>query len=159
MTESEDYTEPIETARMAVEGLPEHLQGPAFSIILEHLLGHGGSASAITPANAPPQSTQVTAAASVSMPPPHVVKERGSRRQQVAWALVTLANRSESATPDVVMRVIKDELGATPPSAAHVSTELKSMTPRRATRTRVGHAYAYAPTIRVGDVFDGLVDE
>jgi hypothetical protein len=93
------------------------------------------------------------------MPPPHVVKERGSRRQQVAWALVTLANRSESATPDAVVRVIKDELGATPPSAGHPSTDLKGMTPRYATRTKMGHAYAYTPTTRLGDIFDGLMDE
>jgi hypothetical protein len=158
MTKLEDFAGPIETARLAVESLPQHLQGPAFSAILERLLGHGGSPPATTPANAPPQPGQPSAPP-VSMPPAHAVKDRGSRRQQVAWALVTLANRSELATPDAVMRVIKDGLGATPPTAAHTSTELKEMTPRYANRTKVGHAYAYTPTPSVGDVFDGLADE
>lgn len=158
MTDLEDFAEPIKTARLAVQSLPQHLQGPAFSVILERLLGHEGSA----PQSSPLVSSAIpgpVSASSTSMPLPHVVKERGSRRQRVAWALVTLANRSESATPDAVMRVIKDEMGATPPSAAHVSTELKEMTPRFATRTKVGHAYAYTPRASIGDVFDGLEDE
>jgi len=153
LTQMEDFAEPIETARRAVESLPQHLQGPAFTVILERVLGHGGS-----PAGTSAHPGPVPASSSMYRPPPHVIKEKGSRRQKVAWALITLANRSESATPEAVMRVIKDELGATPPSAPHVSTELKEMTPRFATRTKVGHAYAYIPAASIGDVFDALVD-
>lgn len=158
MTESQDFPEAIETARLAVENLPEHLQGPAFSIILERLLGHRGIPPASMPASTAALSGQ-SPTPPATTPLPALVKEAGSRRQQVAWALITLAGRSESATSDAVVRVIKDELGATPPTAGNASADLKGMTPRYATRTKVGRGYEYAPTASVAELLDGLNDE
>jgi len=53
MTDTDDFAESMKTARLAVESLPQHLQGPAFAVILERLLSHGGSAPQSSPPGYP----------------------------------------------------------------------------------------------------------
>ena len=154
MAREEKIRKVIQQAQSLTADLPAALQARAFQTVLEHLLG-GGLAAAGRTAEIADEAPRDE----VALPPDHLVKEHGSREQQVAWAVVKLHQRGEAATPASVMAAIKGELGSTPPTRPQTSTLLKNLVPRFMTRVKEGRGFAYVPTASIGTVLAGLEKE
>lgn len=156
----EDLSETFGKAQSLVEDLPEHLQPVAFQKALEHQLGpartappenEGGEKSSSPGGNAAGSSTDDVD----RVPPAHIVAD-GTVKEKVAWAVVQLTSRGETATTRTVREHIDVSFSSKKPGRTTVSAALGSLSPRYLSRMKSdeGQAYVYEPTERVVQVFE-----
>lgn len=152
--------EAVQQAHALSSDVPDGLREAAFTELLKHFLGsapgagtHGGRELE--------ESTEVSTGPTwlselaEKLPERHLVAE-GTRNQQLAWAVTQLALRDEEATTETVRRIIREELGVSPPDTSNASRKLgQQLTPKYLHRKKrqEGRGYAYSPTRKVAELF------
>lgn len=92
------------------------------------------------------------------LPDPHLVATKGTREQQVTWALIRLTETDEEGTERNVRKVLDQQLRIAV-NRTQASGLLGSLVPRYASRTRMGRSYVYRPKANALQVFSGLGED
>jgi len=153
-----DVKSVLQWAMEIADDLPEKYQEAAFAELLRHALSSiQGAAEVDTVADiqAKPALQKKLIG---KLPKDYLVAGKGSRDQQTVWAVVKLLERGEEATSESVRKIIKTCLGVSPESLRNTSGRLGKLTPRHVKRKEreAGKGYAYTPTVRALEVFEGL---
>ncbi len=156
------FSELAKEAVQIADSLPEKYQEVAFIEIFRAKL------SANPPFASPDEEKRENAGASypeshaaqtqTRLPAAHLIKERGDRKQQAVWAVVTLQERGEDATSDAIRSTIRQQLGITPQNATNTGRTLRQITPRYIKRESKnnGHGYVYYPQEEAFEIFEEL---
>jgi hypothetical protein len=154
----------IQWAIEIAEGLPEKYQVVAFAELLQHALrstSHGAeSDEQETPPTATPQPPgQLLQERLVSqLPEDYLVAAKGTRDQQTVLVAIRLWHQGEEVNPASVMDSVKTQLCVPPESRSNTSARLRDLSPRYLTRRQreEGRGYAYEPTLKAIEIFEGL---
>lgn len=150
--------ESIEWAMGLAKGVPEEFRIVAFSELLRYslnLISNTSSNPDVIKNNRPlPPLHNI----SDGLPDLHLLAQKGSRDQHVAWAVAELYARSEEINNESIRRIIREHLAITPPARQNTNRSLRDLTPKYIIRTKTGKKYFYTPSARLLEIFEGLED-
>jgi hypothetical protein len=162
-----DVKSVVQWAMEIADNLPEQYQEAAFAELLRYALSSmPGAAEVDTVADTqakpdlhPSEPWQKKLIS--ELPKDYLVARKGTRDQQTAWAAIKLWEQGDEATSKTVRETIKTKLGVTPPSEDNTSNRLRQLTPKylRREKRKKGRGYAYTPTAKALEAFEGLEEE
>jgi hypothetical protein len=153
-----DPKESIEWAMGLTKDVPEEFRVVAFAELLRYslsLISNTPGNSDLNKNNRPLPSLHNI---SNGLPDLHLLAQKGSRDQHVAWAVAELFARGEEVNNESIRRIIKEHLAITPPVRQNTNRSLRDLTPKYIIRTKVGKKYFYSPSARLLEIFEGLED-
>ena len=148
--------ESINWAMELAKDVPEEFRVVAFAELLRYslsLIPNIPSGPNLTQSNHPlPPLRNISS----ELPDLHLLAQKGSRDQHVAWAVAELYARSEEINNESIRRIIKEHLAITPPVRQNTNRSLRDLTPKYIIRTKTGNKYFYSPSARLPEIFEGL---
>lgn len=95
---------------------------------------------------------------SSEVPPSHIVRDKGSESQKVAWAVIGLTESGELATTKTVRDYIQTNLAISPPNRQNTNRAFRTLFPKHLSRSKIkGGAYSYLPKPGIQQEFSALL--
>ena len=165
MSEEFDYEKVLLWAKELSDKLPEKYQTIAFQCLVNNKINKTRNISSDSEgrksSNTQEPSVILEQNRDEILPPAHVIKEKGSRKQQTLWVVIKLTQDGEEANIDSVQTHITSELGIKSQNRQNTGRSLRELFPRYLSRKPSGETkgYAYYPNNNSLEFFEGLQSE